>query len=219
MCQRLISSFCTFLIFICGSLCASWDVEFWQLVNYTQLECRSVQISGFGELRLNRDISQISYVRVGENIACQVLPNLDLEASYFLIYRKPRGGTHYGFVNRLDLQINPFMYLAQNRLVQWRNRVMFLSIQHAPKILYVLTHRVQLVQSLTECGMLVALKCSDEIYYNIGSGQFTQNRFIPIQLTIAFTPRVSLDLFLMVRNFMSSGNWYRSLVIGSQLEF
>lgn len=203
----------------CSCLQASWDVECWLLGRHTQWECGAFRLYGLGEVRANHDISQISYLRLTEGLACQLLPNLDVEAHYTLIYRKPRGGTSYGFINRIELEANPFLHLSSDWLLKWRNRLMFLSVPKTSKIISVFSHRVDLVRPLADSGPLVALRCFDELYFNITSNQMTQNRLIPLQLTLALAPSIVLDLLLMVRNFQSSGKWYRSVVFGSQVEF
>jgi hypothetical protein len=194
-------------------------MEYWQYLLHTQCECGPFKIYALGEIRFNHDITKFYYSRVAENFSCQLMRNLDLIVSYSFLYKKTRGHKHFSNANRLELELNPSMYLCEGLIVKWRNKMMFLKQQHNPNVIYIFRHRSELNYILENCGPLVAFKCYDEIYYDFNDSTFTQNRFVPIGLTFAPRPSISIDVYFMIRNFRSNLHWYRSFVFYSQLEF
>jgi len=204
-----------------SALASSWDWEYWQYFNWTNLKCGPYKIYTIGELRLNKDISRFYYYRLTANSAYQALSWLDLEAHYSFIYNKSRGSQHFTYASRLEFEANPILRLDHGITLKWRNRFEFLRRQHNSKIQYILRHRMEATFPVKCFGRLTSIKCSDEFFYNVATNKFTQNRFIPIEMSFVLNSKISIDIFIMLRNFysLSSDKWFRSMVFGSELKF
>jgi len=106
-------------------------------------------------------------------------------------------------------------------MLKWRNRYELIKKQHLSQLQSVFRHRVMIVFPIKNGGSFLSVNCSDEVYYDLNTHQFTQNRLIPMELTCLFNSKLSMNLFIMLRHFFSSSSnqWYRSIVLGSELTF
>lgn len=210
------------LIFVvmCSSAYATkWDVEYWQFLNLKNWESGKYQLYTRAELRANRDLSRMYYYRIAENIVYQALPWLDLQGHYSFIYQKPRGAAHFTTGHRVDLETNLLFHLHRGIDLRIRNRVEINKRQQVSHIQFVSRNRAMVSFLQENRGMLTSVDVYDEFFYDFDTSKFNENRLVPIQLSLSFSRRVHLNLFLMVRHFFTSSKWYRSIVLGTELEF
>lgn len=197
------------------------DSEYWQYfywLNWKHDRCKFYTV---GEFRFNRHISQFYYYRFSGSFAYRAIPWADLEMHYSIIFFKPIGDEDFIHVDRFEFEVNPFLQLGDHVVIQWRNRMEWLKIQNNSHIRSICRHRTMITYSFPEGSRLISIGCSDEFFYDLNICKFIQNRFIPLQLKFALNKDVSIDLFVMFRNFfrISLERWYRSYVIGTQLSF
>lgn len=209
------------LVCVSQARASQWDGEYWQYLNWTNWECVPYKLYTVAEARVNHDFSKFYYYRITENFAYQALSWLDLEAHYSFVYHESRGATHFKNTHRLEFEVNPWMRFDNGITLKWRNRFEFLKKQGVSHIQYVLRDRLLALFPFENCGRITAFKIYDEVFYDCTLGKVTQNRIVPIELTLKVNECTALDLFMMVRNFfgLSSHKWYRSIVIGSELSF
>lgn len=213
--------FLLLLSFSSSSYAGKWDLEFWQTFNWTNWEKGPYKLYSVCEVRLDKDISTFYYTKLGENFAYQALPCLNLEAHYSFIRHKAIDATLFKNTNRLEFEINPSMQFENSVALVWRNRLELIKKQDDRQVRSVFRHRITAVYPLNDWGRLTAYQCSDEIFYDLNTKKFTQNRFMPLGLTFTFTPKVSLDTYVLIRNFytQSINKWHKSIVLGSALNF
>lgn len=205
------------LTFCCGAHASNWDIEYWQYFTKTQLDCSLFKVYMTGLVRLDRDITRFYYYRISEDFSYKALCWLDLEAHYSFIYSKPRGASSFTTKNRLELEINPTLYFDNGVQWRWRNRLDIVKIQHTSEIQYVLRER--LLIRIPLCGTKVfAYTLYDEVFYDLDQKKITENRFVPMELSLGLC-LVDLYLFVMMRNFYSVDQWYKSYVLGTNLRF
>jgi hypothetical protein len=211
------------LLFFSSAAYAHWDIEYWQYLRWKNWEKGPFQIYTSGELRLDFDLSRYYYNRVSGNISYKARPYLHFEAHCSLINIKPHGTPTASFISiqRYELESNPFVKWDNGVTLKWRNRMEFLKRENLPHIQHVFRHRVSVAIPVHHWGKLVSLKITDEIFYDFDINKFTQNRFIPVEMTFELNREVHFTLFCMVRNFFSLGSrkWFRSFVFGTEFGF
>lgn len=201
-----------------GHVLANWDEEYWQEANWQQVKEGPHKLYFKVQARFNH-WSRFYYYQLTEGYAYQAHPNLGLEAHYSYIHDKPLGALSFTNAHRLELEVNPSMSLPYEAKILWRNRLEIIKREDDPVLRYVLRHRCMGVFPIKSCGALIAYRIHDEIFYNFTDHLFHQNRFVPIQLDFQVTPELEVDLYFMVRNFISSNKWRRSFVLGSAIQF
>lgn len=200
-------------------LSAKWDVEYWQQLNLKNWECGPWKVYTTAEFRFNHDCSYRYYNRGTQCVAFRLFPFLELEAHYSYIYDKPFGALSFLHRQRLELEINPFTKLENGITVRWRNRLELVKRQHDPKIRYEFRHRVMASIPIDNGTTLQAIRIYNELFYNFERQKFAQNRFVPIELSFKLGKSLTVDTFVMIRNFLNSDRWFRSIVFGGNLLF
>ncbi len=201
-------------------LCAAqWDVEYWQYLHWNMYEGCRVHLYTLGEFRLNKYAAHLYYGKISECLSYQPHSNLQLEAHYSYIQSKNRGSAHFTNKNRLEFEINPSLTTDCGLTIAWRNRLDLIKKQGISKVQSVFRHRLLLQYEPNLDWPSLSLHSSDEVYYDLNTHKFTQNRFIPIAVQMELNTKLTLDIFLMVRNFYTSNHWYRSFLLGTELSF
>lgn len=229
---RLLLPFCMALLSNSGSVCAhKWDLEYWLNVNWENWEKGPYRLFTNSEIRFNQDVSKFYYYRVTEGFAYQACPILDLEAHYSLIYNKSPGASQFLTTQRLEIEVNPSYRFDNGIAIKSRNRMQLIKKQklfsrrHLQEnngaVQYVFRKRLLVSFPLKNCDNISSVQIYDEVFYDFDLNKFTQNRLVPIEMTFAINRRLDCNVFFMIRNFYSLGSdqWFKSFVIGSQLNF
>lgn len=163
----------------------------------------------------------MSYYRLAENFAFEANKYIDLELHYSFLHFIPTGTSSFTNSQRIELELNTTIPLKRGMLLLGRNRVEIIKRQGDPKWATVLRHRSRLIIPIDGLCYVVSYNISDEVFYDTNIRKFTQNRFIPAELTFEFTPCISMNLFLMIRNTHSGSRdkWFNAIVLGSYLSF
>ena len=103
-------------------------------------------------------------------------------------------------------------------MIETRNRLEVRRVKHEPKILYRLRQRTTAIIPI-ENSMVTAFSVFNELFYNLSTHRFTQDRICPCQWTFAISEGVELDLFFLIRLFETDTGWKKSAVLGTQLNF
>lgn len=205
MCQSL------FLSFLYAT---KWDVEYWQSLKWKNYENCQFKLYTDGQIRINKDLSRVYYYRISECVAYSVFPDLDVEAHYSFLYLKNRGATRFNNVQRMELEVNPSLPLNDCVSLRWRNRYELIKKQDSAFYRSVFRHRVLVQYKMEDYTM----SASDEVFYDFKTHKFTQNRWMPLQINFD-VKKMNLGFFFMLRNFYTSNKWYRSVVLGSEVNF
>lgn len=215
------SFFYFFLFFPVVIYASSWDVEYWQDFEVTNWKSDPYRLYTTGEVRFNKDISRSYYYRLTGNLAYEVHKHLNLEMHGSYIYSHGKNSTRFTNKSRLELEANPHFKLNNGLELKWRDRVEFLKRQAVHFLQYIFRHRLTLVYPIENCGRIKSISCSDEFFYDIAKGKFTQNRFKPLIVKIAMDKDTFIECYVMIRNFsdINTGQWFKSIVLGSGFDF
>lgn len=99
------------------------------------------------------------------------------------------------------MEANRLFHLPSNCLIKTRNRLEIRRVETEPKTLYRLRQRTMLTVPFENRGILKSYSLYNELFYNISTHLFTQDRLCPCQLTFAISDRVDLDIFFLIRLF------------------
>lgn len=198
---------------------AKWDVQYWQQLEWKNLECGRFKLYTLGETRLTHDLRRFTYYKLSEGLAYKALEDLDLEVHYSYINFKGVAANHFANRNRIELEANPTIKLPCGVDLKWRNRLEFIKEQDVLHIKYVCRQRLTLVFPIKRKGRLKAIKIADEVIYDLSRKRFTQNRFYPLELSFDLSKGVNLELYLLQRTLYSSGKWFRQVALGTNLSF
>ncbi len=76
-----------------------------------------------------------------------------------------------------------------------------------------------LVMPLKGYGCLKSYSLNNEIFYDVSTQTFNQNRFMPVILTFNLSDSVTLDAFFLLQTFLANDSWYQSAIFGTQISF
>ncbi len=194
--------------------------EYWQQFFWNMHENDCFAVGTFLRLETGDHFKKIRFMQFNEQFRWKVSKNFSLEIHYAylegrsIVPNSPRRWQH-----RLELEANPAFDLPNNWRVNTRNRLEIRRVETEPKILYRFRQRTMLVIPFKDKGIFKSYSIFNEIFYDISTHLFTQDRLCPVQLTIAVSDKLDLDLFFMMRLFRENAVWHQSAVLGTQLTF
>lgn len=211
---------CVFLlVFFNCAFIEAYDCEYWQQFQWIQFNKKSLRFYTTGEVRIHDDVSKGNFYRISENMAYEVVKNLDLEFHYSYIYSKPKGDRFFTARSRIEFEVNPTINIFYHTLLHSRARFEIEKNHSDQELHYTYRLRCRLVYLIENNKLMRAIECSDEIFYRINTNEFRQNRFIPLGIEFKLGSKAALFTYFVVRNFISAGRWHHSIVIGSDLRF
>lgn len=184
-----------------------WEKDAFSLGTYAKFESRN-RFKGFRLIQLS------------EQLAYDVSKEWTLEFHYTYIHgHSIVRDSPWEWQHRLELEANRTFNLANKNLIKTRNRLEIRRLQDEPKTHYRLRQMTMLVIPIENAGSLQAFSMSNEIFYDITTHLFNQDRICPFQLTFALTEELEMDLFFLMRLFIGNDKWQRSAVLGTQFSF
>lgn len=194
--------------------------EYWQKFFWTQWENDSFALGTYVKLETGNHFKNIRSMQFNEQLQWKTSKNFSLELHYaYLHNRSIVPNSSWRWQHRLELEANPKFELPCNYQIETRNRLEIRKVKNEPKTLYRFRQKTMLVLPFENAGSLKSLSMYNEIFYNISTNRFTQERVCPCQLTLAISDKMELDIFLLVRFFTTDDIWQKSAVIGTQLTF
>lgn len=197
----------------------AYDREYWQQFRWAQFKKGPLRFYASGEVRIHDDVSKANFYRISENLAIEVVKNLDLEIHYSYVYSKPKGDLFFTARSRIEFEVNPTIHLFDKTLLHSRARFEIEKKHGSREWHYVYRFRCRLIFPIENNKLIKTIECSDEIFYRINTNEFRQNRLIPLGIEFKLGSKASLVTYFMVRNFISAERWHHSVVLGSDLRF
>jgi hypothetical protein len=212
------------LIFLLRPICQlqSHDCysEYWQKLFWKMWENKSFILGTYIKIDTGNGFKSIRSLQFNEQFIWKASNNFFFEIHYAYIHgRLIVPNSPWRWQHRLELEANPIFQLPWNCLVKTRNRLEIRRVQTEPKILYRLRQRTMLVIPFEKEGVLKSYSVYNELFYNVSTHLFTQDRICPCQLTFAISDEIDLDVFFLVRFFTANHIWGKSVVLGTQFNF
>lgn len=197
-----------------------WYSEYWQKFLWRMWKNDSFDVSTYTKIETGNHFKQIRLIQISEQLAYHVTKDFSLEIHYSYIHgRTVIPDSIWNWQHRLELEGNRTFRLPWNHFINTRNRFEIRKLQNEPKIQYRLRQLTMYEIPIKNAGILTAFSVYNELFYDLSTHQFTQDRIYPCQFTLSFTDKISLNLFLLIRLFRSDEAWHRSAVLGTQLSF
>ncbi|MBK8092625.1 MAG: DUF2490 domain-containing protein [Verrucomicrobiaceae bacterium] len=186
----------------------SW-LEFWQQPG------RSA-----GVFLANREDSEDgSYTQlVSSRYKQELLPWLDMGIGLSVLNLENTVSNERHWQLRPELELNPHLELTPHLRIDWRNRMEWPWNEEESLKAGRFRHRIQLGWTLPHSiGPWTRFFISNEWLVNLGRGQWTENRVVPLGLTFKAGKRTDLDVFYMINSTMPKETWIHESVIGTYL--
>lgn len=213
------------LVFIC-LLCfaklsgGTWYSEYWQQFQWKTYSSDRFEVRSFARLETENHWQHLRAFLLSEQLAYKKNKDTSLEFHYTYIHGHSLISPIWGWQHRLEFEFNHiFRLLCDNQLIT-RNRLELRWRENSrPRPDLRFRHRTTYFVPLKTSIGLKAFSLSNEIFYDISKGDFTQDRICPCQLTFGVAENVDLDVFLMLRLLVQGDQLCKSVLLGTQLNF
>lgn len=213
-----------FILLLLLSTChlhgSEWYSEYWQKLLWTMWENDSFAIRTFMRYDTANHYKSWRAVQINEQFAWKASDDLTLELHYaYLHNRSIVAHSPWRWQNRIELEANRKFHPSCHFEIRTRNRLEIRRVENEPKTLYTFRQQTMLFFPIENAGRLKAYSFYNEVFYDISTSRFIQDRLYPIQLTFALSDKVQLESFFMIRFFLHSDVWKKSAVLGTQFAF
>jgi len=167
------------------------------------------------------DTEDGSYVQiVSPRVKYSALPWLDLGLGLSALrIENPNTHVRHGQL-RPELEINPKYDLTKHLRLEWRNRMEWRWNENATFTTHRTRHRLQAAWTLPQpFGPLTRLFASNEWLVDLHRGDWTENRLVPLGLTLRLNDSADLDCFYMVVSNRHVTAWKHESVLGTYLRW
>lgn len=205
---------------ICGLQSENDYSEYWQKIFWKMWRNDSFALGTYIKINTGNHLKNIRSLQFNEQLIWKASKNFSLEFHYAYIHgRAIVPNSPWRWQHRLELEGNRIFHIFCNSLIKTRNRLEIRRVQTEPKTLYRLRQRTMLVIPFEDMGILKSFSIYNELFYNISTHFFTQDRICPFQMTFAATDNMEMDFFFLVRIINVNDIWRRSAVLGTQFCF
>ena len=204
----------------CGLQGTDTYSEYWQKFFWNMWEDEAFALGTYIKIDTGNHFKKIRSFQLNEQFLWKASKHFFLECHYAYLHGRsivPHSPWRWQY--RIELEANPIFHLRCNYRIQTRNRLEIRRVQTEPKILYRLRQRTMLIIPFENHNILKSYSLYNELFYNVSTHLFTQNRTCPCQLTFALTDKIALDTFFLIRVFLTDNIWQKSAVFGTQINF
>lgn len=200
-----------------GTVCYS---EYWQQAYLEMWKNNSIALGTYLRLETKNQWKNFRSILLSEQLFCRVTDNFSIKFHFTYIYgRSVESQTPWIWQKRLEIEGNRVFQLPCKSLIQTRNRLEIRRVQGESKTYYRLRQLTMLVIPFKTKGMLKSFSLYNELFYDITTRLFNQNRLYFFQLTFELSDKANLAVFSLARFFLSQEKWRRSIIFGTQLNF
>ena len=116
---------------------------------------------------------------------------------------------------RLEFEVNPTFRLAEGWTLSFRDRLEWRWRDGGDDYGFRIRVRPQLDWTLRTQGLFRGLYASNEVFYDFDRNRCTENRLIPLGVTLRPSDRVELRLFYLWRTTLGAQRWQNYHVLGA----
>lgn len=220
---------CTALLLVCSSLLIAThklnaefdnDVRLWQTLSINAYEDDNWRVTAGAQSRLFDEGKFLGAWLLFPTVQYKVHPNLDLGATYLLEDIRGECGDDYGQLHIFWLHASPHWQLNEKLKFSMRHVIGLRAIESSDDY-WVSRHRFGLDYKIEDCGRLVGIGASTEVFVRYDSDEVCENRFIPLKASFKLTDRSRLSLFVMAQSKRGVGcsSWETAYVFGQSLSY
>lgn len=216
--------FFTFLLLSSSLQGAEWFSQYWQRLNWEYWKQEPFSLTFFSDVRSGNHFKSVRYYQLTNQFAYE-FDKWSFELHYTYIRdrpvqnRTPTGiATIWSWQQRLEIEANHIFALKNCIQIITRNRFEIRKLEHNPKIQYRLRQRTKLFFPIN-WGKLKAYQLHNELFYDLSTHLFNQDRFCPMELLFELSEKVDLSLFFLLRFYISENIWRRGAILGTEINF
>lgn len=213
---------CFVLLFLltCPLQGVEWYSEYWQKLLWTMWENDAFAVRTFMRFDTSNHYKSWRAVQINEQLAWKASDDLTLEIHYaYLHNRSIVSHSSWRWQNRIELEANRIFHPSCYFEIRTRNRFEIRWLENVRTTQYQFRQQTMLFVPIENAGRLKAYSFYNEVFYDISTSRFTQDRLYPIQLTYKLSDRVDFEAFFMIRFFLHEDAWKKSAVLGTQFAF
>ncbi len=212
------------LIFLFLSMChlqsTEWYSEYWQKLFWSMWENDSFEVSTFVRMDSDNHMRGCRGGQISEQFAWKVSDDLRFELHYTYLHAYSIAPpSPWRWQNRIEIEANRTFHPSCYFEIRTRNRLEIRRLEKNPKTDYRFRQQTTVYVPIENAGCLKAYSLYNEVFYDISTSEFSQDRFYPIQLTFTLSEKVDFEAFFMLRFFLHDSLWNRSAVLGTQFLF
>ena len=165
------------------------------------------------------DFDDGAYVQmISPRVKYQALPWLDAGINLSLLsIENTTTGDRY-LQGRPEFELTPKIDLTDHLRLEWRNRMEWRWNDGEEFTKSRLRHRAQLAWTLPDpIGPLTRFFISNEWLIDLHKSEWSENRLVPLGITLKTSAHTDLDLFYMLLSHHIQDDWQTESVIGTYL--
>lgn len=194
------------------------DTQYWQRIYITHWKNDKWRFYTQLQFRFFDHPEHFRYSLVSPSIRYRPLSWLDLEFHYSWIESRPSSHEPFFPTHRLEFEINPFFKLDPSLTLYSRNRYELIKRHGTNQLHSTLRNRIKFEFTFKNKSCLEAVAIHDEIFFNLITNKFFENRFVPIELTFKLNKCLKISPFLMAKiQENEEGFWKTNMVFGTNL--
>lgn len=196
------------------------DVRLWQTLSINAYENDNWRITASGQTRFFDEGKFLGAWLLFPTVQYKIHPNLDLGATYLLEDIRSDCGDDFGRLHIFWLHASPHWQVNTQLKFSMRH-VLGLRAVEGGDDYWISRHLFGLDYKLGNCGRLVGIGASTEVFVRYDTDEVFENRFIPLKTTFKLTDRSKLSLFVMAQSKRGTGcdDWETAYVFGQSLSY
>jgi hypothetical protein len=196
------------------------DARLWQSLSINAYEDDNWRISAGAQTRLFDEGKFLGTWLLYPTVQYKAHPNLDLGASYLLEDIRSEAGDDYTRLHIFWLHASPHWKLSEKLKFSMRHLIGLREIESQDDY-WISRHRFGFDYSIEDCGHLIGIGASTEVFIRYDTDEIFENRFIPIKTTFKLTNNSKLSLYLMAQSKRSIGqsNWETAYIFGQSISY
>lgn len=213
--------FIAFLLTVCRCLSAS-DNQFWEQIHILHWKKDKFKLFTYYEFRFFHHEDRFRFFLFRPELRYRALPWLDLELHYSIIERRSSPLEPLVARYRLEIEVNPYFKLNKRVTLLFRNRYELNKDQGTNKLKSILRSRTRLYFNSESKNrrFFKGWSISNEVFYNLTTRQFFENRFTLIELNLKISKNYTLrPLLLFKSNKNDNNHWFTDTVLAFKLDY
>ncbi len=196
------------------------DVRLWQTLSLNLHEDADWRFTFAAETRLFDGGDFLGAWLLFPTVQYKAHPNLDLGATYLLEDIRADCSQPYDRLHIFWLHASPHWQLNDHLKLSMRHVLGLRSVE-SQQDYWMSRHCFALDYKLRDCGRLVGIGASTELFYRYDEDRLFENRLIPLKCSFKISEQTSLSLYLMAqsRYFKNCDEWQTAYVFGQALAY
>jgi hypothetical protein len=197
---------------------ADSDEGSWNSVTVKWLDTKYVDLVSMGQLRFNRDLSELGGYVLSQRVVADPWEGWTLGVGYSFV--PFRGGSRKPWIDqhRMEFEATPRWQLTERVAFSARTRLELRWVENQ-EFSQRLRERPAFAIAMKNWDPLEDIFFSNEFFFDFNGNSFSQNRWVPAGLTFKLNAQSKLKLYYQLWSLKSGGSWSHSHVLGTVVSF